>query len=151
MLNKMKKLIIGIGNEYCGNDALGIIIAQRLKESFPDYDLKTGAFSGIDFLEAIEEVDEVIVIDTILKPDLPIGSLIELKIEDFAGLKNFSYLHSMNLTNAVELGRQLNINLPQKIKIFGIVVDKKGEIGEEISPGLNDSLDKIINILKSKI
>ncbi|MEO0190656.1 MAG: hydrogenase maturation protease [candidate division WOR-3 bacterium] len=147
----MKKLLLGLGNEYCGNDALGIIIAQKLKEFFADYDLKTGAFSGIDFLEAIEGFDEVIVIDNFLKPDLPPGSLIELKIEDFTGLKSFSYLHSMNLADAIELGRQLNIKLPQKIKIFGIVVDKKGEIGEEISVGIKDKLDKIINILKSKI
>ncbi|MEO0156152.1 MAG: hydrogenase maturation protease [candidate division WOR-3 bacterium] len=147
----MKKLLLGLGNEYCGNDALGIIIAQRLKDIFPDYELKTGAFSGIDFLEAIEGFDEVIVIDSFLKPDLPPGSLIELRLEDFAGLKSFSYLHSLNFANAVELGRQLNIKLPQKIKIFGIVVDKKGAIGEEISVGLKKNLDKIMHSLKSKI
>ncbi|MEO0123147.1 MAG: hydrogenase maturation protease [candidate division WOR-3 bacterium] len=147
----MKKLLLGLGNEYCGNDALGIIIAQRLKDIFPDYELKTGAFSGIDFLEAIEGFDEVIVIDSFLKPDLPPGSLIELRLEDFAGLKSFSYLHSLNFANAVELGRQLNIKLPEKIKIFGIVVDKKGTIGEEISVGLKKNLDKIMHSLKSKI
>jgi hydrogenase maturation protease len=147
----MKKLLLGIGNEYCGNDALGIIIAQRLKEFFPECDLKTGAFSGIDFLDAIEGYDEVIVIDTLLKFDAPAGSLIEIKLEDFAGPKTFSYLHSMNLATAVELGRQLNLKLPDKIRIFGIVVDKKGEIGEELSVEIKERVNKIIDTLKSKI
>ncbi len=147
----MKKLLLGIGNEYCGNDALGIIIAKRLKEFFPEYDLKTGAFSGIDFLDAIEGYDEVIVIDSLLKSDAPAGSLIEIKLEDFTGLKSFSYLHSMNIATSIEIGRQLNIKVPEKIKIFGIVVDKKGEIGEELSVDIKKNLNKIINTLKSKI
>jgi len=147
----MKKLLLGIGNEYCGNDALGIIIAHRLKEFFPEYDLKTGAFSGIDFLDAIEGYDEVIVIDSLLKSDTPAGSLIEIKLEDFVGLKSFSYLHSMNLATAIELGRQLNLKLPAGIKIFGIVVDRKGDIGEELSLDIKENLNKIIDTLKSKI
>lgn len=147
----MKKLLLGIGNEYCGNDALGIIIVRKLKEFFPEYDLKTGAFSGIDFLDAIEGYDEVIVLDTLLKSDAPAGSLIEIKLENFAGPRSFSYLHSMNLATAVELGRQLNLKLPEKIRIFGIVVDKKGEIGEELSLSMKERQDSIIRALKSVI
>ncbi len=147
----MKRIILGIGNEYCGNDALGIIIARRLKESLPEYDLMTGAFSGIDFIEAIEGYDEAIVVDIIINPDVPVGSVSELKIEEFEGLNNFSYIHSMNLASAIELGKQLQIKLPENLKIFGIVVDKKGEIGEEMSSAVKDKLDEIIKILKSKI
>ncbi|MCX7994288.1 MAG: hydrogenase maturation protease [candidate division WOR-3 bacterium] len=147
----MKRLIIGIGNEYCGNDALGIIVAQRLKENYQDIDLKTGAFSGIDFLEAIEGYDEVIVIDSVLDSDTPAGSVLQLKIEDFVGLKSFSYLHSINLASAIELGRQLNLKLPERIKIFGIVIDKKGEIGEEMSIEIKEKLDELVKVLKSKI
>ncbi|MGB9720508.1 MAG: hydrogenase maturation protease [bacterium] len=147
----MKKLIIGIGNEYCGNDALGIIIVRRLEKDFPEYEVKTGAFSGIDFLEAIEGYEEVVVIDSIFQQDAPVGAVIELKIEDFAGLKSFSYVHSMNLCSAIELGRQLHLTLPERIRIFGIVIDKKGEIGEDLSPLINERLDNIILAMRSII
>ncbi|MEO0215489.1 MAG: hydrogenase maturation protease [candidate division WOR-3 bacterium] len=147
----MKKLIIGMGNEYYGNDALGIIVARKLRETLPEYDLKTGAFSGVDFLEAIEEYDEVIVIDSIVNPDKPIGDVVELKVEDFAGLKSFSYLHSMSFASAIELGRQLKLKLPEKIKIFGIVVDKKGEIGEELSPHLRKELESMLTSIRKML
>ncbi|MEO0185846.1 MAG: hydrogenase maturation protease, partial [candidate division WOR-3 bacterium] len=145
----MKKLLLGIGNELCGNDALGIIIAKRLEKDFPGYDLKTGAFTGIDFLEAIEGYDEVVVIDSIFQQDSPVGSVIELKIEEFAGLRGFSYVHSLNLGSAIELGTQLQLTLPEKIRIFGIVIDRKGDIGETLSPLINERLDNIILALKS--
>jgi Ni,Fe-hydrogenase maturation factor len=93
----------------------------------------------------------VIVIDTLLKSDAPSGSLIDIKLEDFAGPITFSYLHSMNFATAVELGRQLNLKLPEKIRIFGIVVDKKGEIGEEISLSIKERQDSMIMALKSVI
>ncbi len=98
----IKRVIIGIGNEYCGNDAVGIIIARKLKEILPEYDLKTGAYRGVDFLEAIDGYEEAIVIDSIIAHNLPLGDVVELKEEDFAGLKSFSYLHSMNLASAIE-------------------------------------------------
>jgi len=147
----MKKLLLGIGNEYCGNDALGIIIAQRLKKKLPDWEIKTGAFTGIDFLEAIEGYERVVVIDSIVKPEIPVGSVIEFKPEDFNGLKTFSYLHSMSLATALELGRQLKLKLPEKVRIFGIVIDKKGNIGEEISQVLNEKLNNIVAKVESKV
>jgi len=147
----MQKLILGLGNEYCGNDALGIIIARELKEMLLNWDLKTGAFSGINFLEEIEGYNQVIVVDSLYKPDLPAGSVIELKIGDFAGLKNFSYIHSLSLASAIELGRQLELRLPEKIKIFGITVNKKGEIGQEIEQSLKTRLKVIVETLINKI
>ncbi len=132
----MKKLIVGLGNEYCGNDALGIIIARELKKSMADWDLKTGAFSGINILEEIEGYDWVVVVDSLYRPDLPDGEVIELKIEDFAGVKSFSYMHSLNFASAIELGRHLEFKLPEKINIFGITINKKGDIGQEIEESL---------------
>lgn len=147
----MKKLIIGIGNEYCGNDAIGLIIAQKLKEDLPDYDLKTGAFSGIELLDAIEGYDNVILIDSVVSNELPPGEVVEFKIEDFSNLRKFSYIHSMNIATALEVGRQLNMKSPEKIKVFGIVIDKKGEIGEDLSVVVKGRLGEIINSLKSRI
>ncbi|MEO0138028.1 MAG: hydrogenase maturation protease [candidate division WOR-3 bacterium] len=147
----MKKLILGMGNEYWGNDAVGIIIAQKLKELSPDYDLKTGAFTGIDFLEAIEGYDEVVVIDSILNTDLPVGRVVEFKIEDFTHHQCFSYLHSMNFAAAVVLGRQLNLNLPARLRLFGIVVDKKGAVGEDLSNNVKEKLNDILATLKNQL
>lgn len=147
----MKKLIIGLGNEYCGNDALGIIIARELKNSMADWDLKTGAFSGINFLEEIEGYDWIVVIDSLCRPDVPDGEIIELKIEDFAGVKNFSYIHSLNFASAIELGRHLELKLPENIRIFGITVNKKGDIGQEIEESLKAKIDTIIQNIINRI
>lgn len=147
----MKKLIIGLGNEYCGNDALGIIIARKLKNIMADWDLKTGAFSGINFVEEIEGYDWIVVIDNLYKPDLPDGLVIELKIEDFAGVKSFSYIHSLNFASAIELGRHLELKLPENIRIFGITVNKKGDIGQEIEQSLIAKIDTIVQDIIKRI
>lgn len=147
----MKKLIIGIGNEYCGNDAIGILIARQLKDNLQDWDLKTGAFSGINFLEEIEGYDSIVVIDSLYKPDMPDGEVIELKIEDFAGVKSFSYIHSLNLASAIELGRHLELKLPDNIRIFGITINKRGEIGQEIDQSLKAKIKIIVKEIIKKI
>ncbi len=147
------RLILGIGNEYCGNDALGIIIARRLKQKIPDYNLLTGAFTGIDFLEAIENYDEVIVIDSIYAPEFKPGTVRQIKLEEFAGFMGLSFIHSMNLATAIEVGRQLQFPLPEKMKIFGITVDRKGMIGEQPDPEIIKEIDqiaeKIIELIKT--
>ncbi len=147
----MKKLIIGLGNEYCGNDALGIIIARKLKNIMADWDLKTGAFSGINFLEEIEDYDWIVVIDSLYRPDVPDGEVIELKIEDFAGVKSFSYMHSLNFASAIELGRHLELKLPENIRIFGITVNKKGDIGQEIEESLKAKIKAIVQDIINRI
>ncbi|MGQ9701712.1 MAG: hydrogenase maturation protease [bacterium] len=147
----MKRLIIGIGNEYCGNDAIGIIIACQLKAVLQDWDLKTGAFSGINFLEEIEGYDGIVVIDSLYKPDVPEGEIMELKIEDFAGVKSFSYIHSLNLASAIELGKHLELKLPDNIKIFGITVKKRGEIGQEIEQSLKKKIESIVKDIIKRI
>lgn len=147
----MKKLIIGIGNEYCGNDAIGILIARQLKDNLQDWDLKTGAFSGINFIEEIEGYEWIVVIDSLYKPNMPNGEVIELKIEDFAGVKSFSYIHSLNLASAIELGRHLELKLPDNIRIFGITVNKRGEIGLEIEQSLKTKIKVIVSDIIKRI
>lgn len=147
----MKNLFLGFGNEYCGNDAIGIIVTQKLKKELTDWDIKTGAFSGIDFLEAIEGYDQVVVIDGYYKENTEIGKVYELQIEQFAGLKGFSYLHSLDLSSALEIGKRLQLTLPKKMKIFGIGIDKKGEIGEPLNSILAQRLSEIVEAILSII
>ncbi len=140
-----------MGNEYCGNDAIGIIIARELSKYLKGWELKIGSFSGFDFIEAIEGYNQVVIIDSLYKEGGEIGRIYKIDIENFKGLKSFSYVHSMNLYEAYEIAKKMQLKLPEKIIIFGIGIDKKGEIGETISPMLERKICSIVNDIMQKI
>jgi len=140
----MKKLLIGLGNEYCGDDAIGIIIAKQLKEINHDCDLKIGGLTAFDLLEAIDGYDLVVIVDALHTPDSTAGEIYELKIEDFKGESDQSYIHGMNLASALDIGSRLKLSMPGSIKIFGIGIRHKCDYGDRLDPDLEKSLPELV-------
>jgi len=146
-----KNLLLGFGNEYCGNDAIGIIVANMLQKLLSDWNIKTGSFSGLDFLEVVEGYETVVIIDSYFEANLKVGEVYELPINRFAGIYSFSYLHSLDLVSALQLGSQLQLSLPKALKIFCIGVDKNGTYGEPINPILKEKIPEIVEKLATII
>jgi hydrogenase maturation protease len=145
----MKKLLIGLGNPYCGDDAIGIIVAEQLKERHQDWDVFAGALDGFNFIEAIEGYDSVLVLDALVAGDAVVGGLYEIKPGDFKGLSNPSYLHSMNLAAALDAGKRLGIRMPGILKVIGIGIKSECDFGDKMDPELESKIDAIVNKIEN--
>jgi hydrogenase maturation protease len=144
----MKQKIIGIGNDFRSDDAAGLLVARKLKELYPDFDIIESDGNGVDLLSIFQEYDKVIIIDAAIA-DNPedVGQIKEIKVTpdfNFSDLKIYSS-HSFSLLEALKMGKQLSI-LPEELYLY-LILSKNFSFGQEISPEVKVAIEKILDII----
>ena len=115
------KLIIGIGNEYRGDDAVGLIVARRLKDRLMDSVtvLEQGG-DGVALMEAWRSAETVIVIDAVASGAAP-GAIHRFDANTRPIPKNAfrCSTHAFGVAEAIELSRALD-EFPRSLVVYGI-------------------------------
>jgi len=109
----VSRCIIGVGNRYRSDDAIGPIIAERLG----GIEL-TG--DGAQLLELFKQSNEVIVIDAV-QSGAPPGTIFRLDANETPLPREMftSSTHAFGLPEAIELARTLE-QLPRTLIVYGI-------------------------------
>ena len=114
-------LVIGIGNDLRGDDAIGLLVARRLRLRAPELDIREHSGDGSALLELWDGRDHVIAVNAV-SSGLPAGTVHLLRVDSRplpATLSSQSSTHALGLAQAVELARTLG-TLPARLIIFGI-------------------------------
>jgi hydrogenase maturation protease len=140
-------LVIGIGNEYRSDDAVGLIVARRLAQRRdPTFTVLEHNGSGAALMEAWQGTETVIVVDavhsgaepgTIQRLDASLQFLTALPPEAFR-----SSTHTFSLVQAVELSRTLH-QLPPHFIVYGIE-GRNFEAGTGLSPEVAKAAPKVV-------
>ena len=109
----MSKLVIGIGNRYRSDDAIGPIVAERLG----GLEL-TG--DGAELLEVLKEASDVILIDAV-RSGSPAGTVFQFDVNERSLPREMfaASTHAFGVAEAIELARTLG-QLPQRLIVFGV-------------------------------
>jgi len=114
-------LVIGIGNEYRGDDEVGLLVARALAASgLEKVQVLELPGEGTELLEAWRNRDHVIVVDA-CQSGAAIGTITQIDVNASplpSGFFSYS-THAFGLAEAVETSRNLGI-LPQKMTVFAI-------------------------------
>jgi hydrogenase maturation protease len=114
-------LIIGIGNEYRGDDAVGLIVARRLRERLSDsVKVLEQTGDGAALMEAWLGAETVIVIDAVASGAAP-GAIHRFDANTRPIPKNAfrCSTHAFGVAEAIELSRALT-RLPPTLVVYGI-------------------------------
>lgn len=125
MTQQVSRLVIGVGNEDRGDDAVGLLIASRLKQ-YAGKDLKILEWRGDGvalmeaLLEARKDADTVIILDAAFSGAEPgtihrIDAAAQPMPRDFLRYST----HAFSVAEAIELARALG-ELPQRLIVYGI-------------------------------
>jgi hydrogenase maturation protease len=114
-------LVIGIGNEYRDDDALGILAVRELRRrDIPDLRVLEMDGEGAALIEAWRGAERVIIVDAIKSGDVP-GTIHRLDIPPdqipLRFLHNSS--HEFGAAAAIDLARNLRC-LPRRLILYGI-------------------------------
>jgi len=136
-------LIIGIGNMYRCDDAMGILVARKLKE--PESDRLTvieQSGEGTALMEAWKGFDNVLIIDAV-SSGASLGSVHRMNAsKESIPSKYFSCSsHNFGVGEAIELARALN-QLPEHLQLYGIE-GKNFEPGEVLSSGTESVIELV--------
>jgi hydrogenase maturation protease len=143
------RLVIGIGNEFRGDDAAGLLVARRIKEqNLPDIEIVESSGDIAALLELWREAELVIVIDAVSSGETP-GKVYRFEpIREPIPQKLFSRrsTHDFGLVEAIELSRALD-SLPEKLIVYGIVgTDFEPEdcVSEAVALAIEEIIPKIL-------
>ena len=127
--------IIGLGQEFRGDDVAGLLVARRLQEmAGPRVAILENSGSMTDLLAGWEGVEAVILVDAVRGGGRP-GEIYRFPVHERplpAELFPATSTHAWGLAQAVALGRVLGA-LPPYLVVYGIESRDFGP-GREVSP-----------------
>ena len=118
--DSMRKVLIGIGNEYRGDDGAGIQVARRLKMSGSDgvavveHDGEPAAL-----IETLKDADSAVLVDAAAGPDPGRIHRFDAAAGELPrGIFGWS-THGMSVAEAIELARTLG-ELPARCIVYAV-------------------------------
>lgn len=137
------KLIIGVGNEYRGDDAVGLLVARRLKElPLPHTQIIEASGEGAALMEAWKDASAVILIDAVQSGESA-GTIHRIDaLTQTIPQKFFRYsTHAFSVAEAIEMARALN-QLPPRLLLYGIE-GKNFAAGTELSAEVRNAAEEV--------
>lgn len=143
--------IIGLGNDFRGDDGLGLYVARTLKRSVP---LHTTVFEVSDvaggLLDAMNGADSVIIVDAMSSGGIP-GTILRFDANRQA-IPSTSFrtsTHAMNVTDVILLARVLDTLAP-KCCVYGIE-GADFTMGASISPSVRAAADTVVREIAESV
>lgn len=136
----MKTVLLGFGNPYLCDDAVGVRLAEDFRmvlENTPDLDIvEECSVGGLDVLDLLRGYDRAIVLDSIQTAGGVPGSWYHFGADALRETLHLTNIHDVNLATALELGRRSGLPLPQDIHIFAVEVQETRTFSETMTPAV---------------
>jgi hydrogenase maturation protease len=154
MTETMAKIkIIGLGNPFMGDDAVGVLVARQLHAySSAHVSILEGGSSGLSLLHDMEETDTLILIDAV-HGHAKTGTIVRFtlpqdleKIGKLAWGTSASSTHAFGLAEALTLAHTLKV-LPAHVVLFGIELGHL-EKGQSLSPPVSNAMTSVVNRIR---
>jgi hydrogenase maturation protease len=145
-----KTIIIGIGNEFRGDDAAGLVVAKRLKTAQSTAEVQEQSGEGAALMASWTGYDSVIIIDAVEAGGEP-GEIFSFDvITEPLPTKFFHYsTHNFSVAEAVETARALG-SLPSKMWVYGIQ-GESFELGRPITERVSESIDQVVLLVLDRL
>ncbi len=146
--------MIGLGNPILGDDGIGWRVAEmvqaRLSENStpesPQFELEiefeTLSLGGLSLMEHLIGFKYAIIIDAISCGRFPIGTVTRNELTDFemGEINPLNSAHDTSLFNAIQIGRSLEVELPERIAIVSIEIEVDYQFRESLSEAVAASV-----------
>ncbi len=153
----MKTLVLGLGNELYGDEAVGIHVIRKLREDFDkqeeaaewleNVELEECSLSGLALLEVIVDYKKLVIIDSIKKEKPVTGKIHLLEKKDLRHIPGPSP-HIGSFPQSLELGKKLGLRVPSEIKIIAVEAKNQYNLGEGLTEEMTNAIPAIVKEVK---
>jgi hydrogenase maturation protease len=146
----MKTLVLGLGNPLVSDDSVGLRVIEALKSlagDWPGVEIAEDYWGGLRLMEQMIGFDRAIVIDAIQTGGQP-GAIHQLTPDGIATQRSAS-AHDVNLSTALEFGRQAGAHLPENrhIILVGIEAADIINFGERCTPAVEAAIPIAVQLV----
>lgn len=156
-INPERTLIIGLGNPILGDDGVGWRVVQEVESrfaenkthEFPPMEFKYLSLGGLSLMEHMVGYRDVMVIDSIVTGKKPMGTIYSLPL---SGLPNFSSghttaAHDTSLQTALEVGRTIDLELPEDVWVVAVEAQNVYDFSEELSSPVKAAVNPVASLI----
>lgn len=152
-----RTLVLGVGSLIRGDDAIGVLAAQRLRarpDLPPGVVVRDGGTAGLGLIPMWEGFDRLVLIDAV-EMGLPAGAIRRFTWDEarVSGHERALSAHQTDLADALLLAETLKI-LPPEVVIFGVQpgsMEWDQPLSSAVERALPDLIDALLNELRSEL
>jgi len=150
---KKQTLIIGLGNDILTDDGIGIKLCHEMQKylSADKIDFDTASLGGLEILEFIQGFKNVIFIDAIKTTVGIPGTVYYFTPSDFKETSNLSNLHDVSFLTALEIGKKLNMKIPESMHIIAVEIVEDLTFSEDFTPEIQKKYPEIVAEVKAHV
>ncbi|MBI4865241.1 MAG: hydrogenase maturation protease [Candidatus Riflebacteria bacterium] len=131
----MRILVLGLGNSLLRDDAVGLVVAEALRDrAGPSVDVIATEESGLSLLDYVVGYDRLLVIDAVKAGSAP-GTLHEFDVGDIRWASTANP-HATGLPEVLALGSALGSKMPGEVRVLAVEAQEIYEIKEGLTPAL---------------
>jgi hydrogenase maturation protease len=118
----VRTLVLGLGNEYAGDDAVGVLAVRALRDELAgNADVVESAASGLALLEVFAGYDRAVVIDSIRTGRSPAGTIVEAGLAQL-GPAIAPSLHQAGMPELAAVAARLGMGFPGRTRVLAVEV-----------------------------
>jgi hydrogenase maturation protease len=154
---EMTTRIIGLGNSILTDDGVGIYAARELgRRLAKDHasvhvDIVETEVGGFTLMELMAGWKKVILLDAIQFDGLQPGTVVRIDPEDLHTSLRIRSVHDIDLPTALELGRRMGFDMPEKLTVFGIQAQDMLTFGELLTEPATHGMNKAVDLVLKEI
>jgi len=143
-------LVVGLGSPIMSDDAIGLMVAQRIEDMHLDrVETRQEAVGGLDIIPVLWGFRHAIIVDAIKTEQYEPGTIMIFDPEDFEPTITNASAHDINLATAMAIGRDMEPEqMPVSVRFVAIEVEDLQTMREGLTEKVEAALDQAVNAVK---
>jgi len=147
----MRTLVLGLGNELAGDDAVGIVAARRVRERVDnEVDVVETSASGLALIELLSGYDRAVLVDAIRTGRAPVGTIVEMELTE-VGTVVAPSLHQAGLAELAAVAERSRIAFPSEATVLAVEVTDPFTLGAPMSPAIEGSVPALVDRVLARL
>lgn len=147
----MRSLVLGLGNEIAGDDAVGILVARAIREEAQGRaDVVESSASGMALIEVLAGYDRAVIVDAIRTGRNPPGTITEVPLERVGHVVAPS-LHHAGLPEMAAVAEKLGLTFPAETRVIAVEVVDPYTIGAPLSEPAADAIGEVVRRIRDQL
>jgi hydrogenase maturation protease len=140
--------VLGLGNEILADDAFGILVAQRIRDvaARGEVEVAVSSEAGFRLLDAILDCSRLVVVDTVETGRAAPGTIYVTDERDLPAARA-QCPHGLGLFDALALGRQLDLPVPEQVTIVAVEAADCLTVGGSMHPAVIAAVARVAELI----
>jgi len=147
----MQTLVLGLGNDLAGDDAVGVLVARALREELEGVaDVVESSASGLALIEVFAGYDRAVVVDSIKTGRNPPGTITEMALAQVGRVVAPS-LHHAGLPELAAVAERLGLRFPGRTRVLAVEVVDPYTLGAGLSEPVAGAIAELVRRVRELI